>query len=63
MPGSLTVVCAKCTRQAEIEADSRQIAAAALRKAGWKRGKVGREQKLGMICPKCPGGDVGVPER
>ncbi len=49
-PDHLTVICRKCTRSARIRRADVEQASRIAEALGW------RETKLGMVCPKCPGG-------
>jgi hypothetical protein len=48
----LWVVCAKCTREAVFDGDTREAVAIALRDAGWKLDADEHDQPI-EICPKC----------
>ena len=48
--GTLTVTCAKCTRQADFEGETRVAATLKARNAGWVYDPINDRE----ICPKCP---------
>jgi hypothetical protein len=49
-PAHLKVICRKCTRESRIRGNSEEQANRIAKALGW------RETKLGLVCPKCPGG-------
>lgn len=52
-PGHLHLVCRKCTREVGFAGDTREVAEAAARKAGWIIEQVAADRQT-AVCPKCP---------